>query len=58
MDINSLKLCQTPCRTSEGLAAQIQWFEEDLGYYVTEMVGLEMQQVFKVLLESAKSLQR
>ena len=58
LDINSLRLCQTPAKTPEGLAAQIQRLEGDHGYYVTEMVGPDMQQVFKVLLESAKSLQR
>lgn len=52
----SAKLANTPATTSEGLRAQLEWFKADLGYYVTTMVGDDLNSCIDTMLESASKI--
>lgn len=52
----SVRLATTPASSTEGIAAQITWFKEDLGYYVRDNVSPELGQIFDTLEKGAVNI--
>lgn len=46
----AIQISRTQATTAESIAAQIQWFEEDIGYYVLENVDNNRGRIFATLL--------
>jgi hypothetical protein len=53
-----LLLCSTKATTIEGASAQFEYFKEDLGLYVMEMVGSDFQGVLETIHSGLKELVR
>jgi hypothetical protein len=51
-----LLLCNTKATTIEGASAQLEYFKEDLGFYVTGMVGREFEGVLETIHAGLKEL--
>ena len=45
----AIKLANTPAKTRRGLMAQFQWFRQDFGHYVAEMIGDDLSQCLDVI---------
>ncbi|MGR3662520.1 MAG: hypothetical protein ACU0CA_15270 [Paracoccaceae bacterium] len=52
----AIQISTTQATTAEGIAAQIQWFEEDIGYYVLENVDDSRGRIFGALLAGVRGL--
>jgi len=49
-------LASTPATSCAGLAAQIKWFDEDLGYYTKENVTPALRGIFETLVQGVKNI--
>ena len=45
----AIALANTKATTVAGLAAQFAWLKEDVGYYLTEMVGVDLDNALNVI---------
>ena len=45
----AIKLANTPAKTKRGLAAQFEWFRQDFGHYVLDMIGSDFANTLDVI---------